>query len=94
MNIKTETLAIISTAHITEEDAARLADAYHTMESISLGSSEAGWYVNMNFLLNNQDEFSNVFRQLVGTVLEYSDADWILFDQDGEVYDNLPTFEW
>lgn len=94
MTIRTETIAVISTSHITHEDADILTAMHEDGDSMSLGASRAGWYANLEWLLANQTDFSSVFIEVIDTVVATTDADWVLFDQDGPTYDELETYDW
>ena len=91
----------ISTAHITENTAGMLDDSVHqflgTAPFIAYPLGDAGWLV---YVPSEDSPNTNTLAEFHPDLLacmEYArqhNCDYIMFDQDGTVIDDLPAYDW
>lgn len=83
----------VSTQHVTEKDCAALADAGSALPVFPL--ADYGFLVYAHDADENweADEMSPEFFAVLTLALAQN-CDYVRFDRDGPVYDDLPTFDW
>jgi hypothetical protein len=85
----------ISTGHMTQDDNQVLElnrDTDGPMPAYEL--KEYGWLVYVGELEDNwKEDMSPAFVEVLKKAQELG-CDYVRFDRDGRVYDELPTFEW
>lgn len=86
----TEKMAVVSTAHISHADIKRLENDIRTGDTNGLIRDEG--LIIYTGLPNELDKYPTL-----KPVVDMAIADnvlWIMLDMDGEVYDNLPQYDW
>ena len=92
MEVNTFKVMNISTVHITDWD-------YICLKEEVLEKSPLVYDVDYGFLLFvgdgdlGLDNLSRALRNIIIIAFE-NDCLWIMIDQDGTVYDELPTYNW
>lgn len=83
----------ISTAHITEETAILLNDdrTVGKWGVVAYAKSVYGWFIPLVF-----EELTNVPSDLLDCIGYARDhnCSWLFLDQDGDIVDDLPIYDW
>ncbi len=87
MTIPQETLAVISTGHITQDEAQALTEG--GAQDLNGMQREEGWMLSTRRAPEGYACLSYVLGYL-----KAQGFDWVLFDRDAECVPDLPTFEW
>lgn len=85
----------ISTAHITEDTANKLGDV-DTRGNITLSiydKEEFGWWIFIDGCMNQNDSIPDDLLRCIQYAKEEG-CDWLCLDCDGEIIDELPTYDW
>lgn len=86
---------VFSTAHITERDDT-MANRKTGFSALLSDSVDGGFRVLVNkesFEKLPSTTYSSEFQELYRIALEQQ-CKWLVLDRDGQIYSNLPTFEW
>lgn len=93
-----ETMITLSTAHITVRTSLLLNDERATdrLGLIVYLKGEYGWFIHIPEDEDFSDENCKVPRDLRACLLYAvnSDCEWLCLDCDGDVVDELPTYNW
>jgi hypothetical protein len=85
-----ERMLVLSTSHLTEFTCVVVLDNY---DGPVWEKGEFGWFVYAN--LEQLDDLPEDLRQCVNYAQDPGvSCDWIMFDRDGPIVDELPTYDW
>lgn len=87
-------LLTISTAHITESTAAFL-DNKDREELVVYEKGEFGWFIALTtyYLEDELKQIPDDLAKIIYFALG-ANCQWLCLDQDGDVINGLPTFDW
>ena len=82
----------ISTAHI-KKSTANMVDAEEIFDMVVYKKDELGWWIVTSPNILRDPDVPSDLKTCVELALQY-DCEWLCLDRDGEVLDNLPTYDW
>lgn len=92
-------MLVLGTGHITETTAEMLNEALRDDADfpVSLyGKGKYGWFLNVLNDLSEVEEHRWMTPDLfqVLTFARAQGCDWVMLDRDGDIIDELPSYEW
>ena len=97
-HVEKGTILKISSSHIEESDSRWLDDSLNgTVDAPFIGGRTGyGWVISLSSATTetiDEADVSDAFRTVIDFALGCG-ADWLLFDRDAPVIEELPTFIW
>jgi hypothetical protein len=91
-----EKAAVISTSHIDPETAKRLTDSMDYVKEFGGWMFEYGWGFPCGWITPSQKESTEAPACLAEAAVWAlnQDCTYLFFDQDGEVLEELPSWDW
>ena len=88
-----EKTLVISTGHITEKDIYILDHKNEYSSTVIQHPNGYGTIIHIHSDIKISSNFSKEFKNIIKIALNLN-CQWINFDCDGEIYEELPLFEW
>ena len=84
----------VSTAHISKETAEMLDKDTDTLDIVVYNKKEYGWFIYIPFYYDNNKLYIPKDLHNLLIFAKDSSCDWLCLDRDGEILENLETYEW